>query len=104
MAPAAEAFARHVDQAGLAQAALPVVGNVGAQALRSAGELGDDVKQQLTARVRWTESVRRMTADGIQTFAEIGTGDVLIGLIRRIDRAPALVALDAPASLDAFLA
>ena len=66
-------------------------------------ELRADVKAQLTARVRWTDSVRRMVADGIQTFAEVGTGEVLIGLIRRIDRAPALTALDSPASLDAFL-
>jgi malonyl CoA-acyl carrier protein transacylase len=45
-----------------------------------------------------------MIAGGVHTFAEIGTGDVLIGLIRRIDKSPTLSALDLPATLDAFLA
>jgi [acyl-carrier-protein] S-malonyltransferase len=104
MAPAAEAFAERVDEAGVRDPMRPVVGNVGARVLRSSPELRDDVKRQLTARVRWTESIRRMVADGVQTFAEIGSGEVLIGLIRRIDRGPALAALDLPATLDAFLA
>jgi [acyl-carrier-protein] S-malonyltransferase len=72
--------------------------------LRNAAGVRDDVKAQLTSRVRWTESVRRMIADGTQSFAEVGTGDVLIGLIRRIDRTPSLTALDLPETLDAFLA
>jgi [acyl-carrier-protein] S-malonyltransferase len=104
MAPAAEAFAERVDEAGVRDPMRPVVGNVGARVLRSSPELRDDVKRQLTARVRWTESIRRMVADGVLTFAEIGSGEVLIGLIRRIDRGPALAALDLPATLDAFLA
>jgi [acyl-carrier-protein] S-malonyltransferase len=103
MAPAAESFAARVDEAGVRDPMRPVVGNVGADALRSSLELRDDVKRQLTARVRWTESIRRMVADGVQSFAEIGTGEVLIGLIRRIDRGPVLAALDLPATLDAFL-
>ncbi|HMK08114.1 MAG TPA: ACP S-malonyltransferase [Anaerolineales bacterium] len=103
MAPALESFAGAVDGAAIVDPRLPVVGNVGAAPLRTAVEIRADVKAQLTARVRWTESVRRMIGDGVQAFAEVGTGDVLIGLIRRIDRSPALMALDAPATLDAFL-
>jgi [acyl-carrier-protein] S-malonyltransferase len=104
MGPAVEPFGQEVDEAGIRHPSMPVVGNVGAELLRSADEIRTDVKAQLTSRVRWTESVRRMIADGTQTFAEVGTGEVLIGLIRRIDRAPALAALDLPDSLDAFLA
>jgi [acyl-carrier-protein] S-malonyltransferase len=104
MAPAGATFGARVDEAGMRDPAIPVVGNVGAKVLRSSAEIRADVKAQLTSRVRWTESVRRMIADGTQTFAEVGTGEVLIGLIRRIDRAPALMALDLPATLDAFLA
>ncbi len=104
MAPAVPAFGQRVDEAGMRDPALTVVGNVGAEVLRSAAEIRADVKAQLTSRVRWTESVRRMIADGTKTFAEIGTGEVLLGLIRRIDRSPSLAALDLPAALDAFLA
>lgn len=104
MAPAIPTFSQEVDEAGVRDPAIPVVGNVRAEVLGSAAEIRADVKAQLTSRVRWTESVRRMIAGGVQTFAEVGTGDVLIGLIRRIDRSPSLVALDLPAALEAFLA
>jgi [acyl-carrier-protein] S-malonyltransferase len=104
MAPASPTFGQRVDEAGVRDPALPVVGNVGAGVLRDAAGVRDDVKAQLTSRVRWTESVRRMIAEGMQSFAEVGTGDVLIGLLRRIDRTPSLTALDLPETLDAFLA
>jgi [acyl-carrier-protein] S-malonyltransferase len=104
MEPAVPAFAEAVERAGIGQAHLPVIGNVEAHALRAPSELSADVKAQLTSRVRWTESVRRMVADGTTAFAEIGSGEVLIGMIRRIDPSPALTALDRPASLDAYLA
>jgi [acyl-carrier-protein] S-malonyltransferase len=104
MAPATATFGLRVDEAGVRDPLIPVVGNVGAVVLRSAAEIGADVKAQLTSRVRWTESVQYMIAEGTRTFAEVGTGEVLIGLIRRIDRTPALTALDLPQTLDAFLA
>lgn len=104
MAPASEPFAQFVDGSGLSDPAAPIVGNVSADRLRTAAEVRQDLKSQLTARVRWTESIQKMVADGTKVFAEIGTGEVLIGLIRRIDRSPELVALDAPATLDSFLA
>lgn len=103
MTPASQAFSAFVDGAGITDPKIPIIGNVSADHLRTAAEIRDDLKAQLTASVRWTDSVRRMIAAGAQSFAEIGTGEVLIGLIRRIDRGPELVALDAPATLDSFL-
>ena len=103
MAPATEEFARHVDHAGIRDPLIPLVGNVEAGILRGESQVRADLKAQLTSRVRWTESVRRMLGDGIVTFAEIGSGEVLLGLIRRIDRSPSLIAVDRPESLDAFL-
>jgi [acyl-carrier-protein] S-malonyltransferase len=104
MAPATDEFGRHVDLAGIRDPLLPVVGNVEAEVLHGEAQVRADLKAQLTARVRWTESVRRMLDAGIVAFAEIGAGEVLLGLIRRIDRSPSLIALDRPESLDAFLA
>jgi len=104
MAPAADEFGRHVDLAGIRDPLLPVVGNVEAEVLHGEAQVRADLKAQLTTRVRWTESVRRMLDAGIVAFAEIGAGEVLLGLIRRIDRSPSLIALDRPESLDAFLA
>ena len=51
----------------------------------SADELRADIKAQMQSRVRWTESVQMMLANGIQTYVEAGSGEVLIGLIKRID-------------------
>jgi [acyl-carrier-protein] S-malonyltransferase len=92
-----------VDHAGIRDPLIPLVGYVEAEILRGESQVRADLKAQLTSRVRWTESVRRMLGDGIVAFAEIGSGEVLLGLIRRIDRSPSLIALDRPESLDAFL-
>jgi [acyl-carrier-protein] S-malonyltransferase len=104
MAAAAEAFARVIDAAAIASPTIPTIGNVGALPLTDAAAVRDDLKAQLTARVRWTESVRRMLAQGVTSFAEIGSGEVLIGLARRIERSATLTALDRPETLDAYLA
>ncbi len=48
--------------------------------------------------MRWTESIQAMRAAGVTTFVELGAGNVLCGLIRRIDRAALTMALDAPDS------
>jgi [acyl-carrier-protein] S-malonyltransferase len=85
MAEAATEFARAVNAAPLSDPLVPLIGNVGARPLRTAGELRDDINAQLTSPVRWVESVRAMQALGAETFIELGSKDVLTGLIKRID-------------------
>jgi [acyl-carrier-protein] S-malonyltransferase len=63
---------------------IPVVGNVHASPLLSADELRTDIKAQMQSRVRWTESVQLMTGNGINSFVEAGSGEVLLGLVKRI--------------------
>jgi [acyl-carrier-protein] S-malonyltransferase len=86
MVPAQEQFQQALAGAQIADPILPVVGNVHASPLRTAADVRADLSAQLTSRVRWTESVQAMAADGIQRFVELGTGSVLSGLLRRIDR------------------
>lgn len=74
-----------VDACAMHTPEIPVVGNVHAKPLLTADELRADIKAQMQSRVRWTESVQLMLANGINTFVEAGTGDVLSGLIKRID-------------------
>lgn len=74
-----------VDSCEMKTPAIPVVGNVHATAMTTADELRADIKAQMQSRVRWTESVKVMVENGIQTFVEAGSGDVLLGLIKRID-------------------
>jgi [acyl-carrier-protein] S-malonyltransferase len=93
-----------LDAAPLSDAALPIYGNVGASPLRVAAELRDDLRAQLTSPVRWTDSIRAMTAAGVTTFVELGTGSVLCGLIRRISPQATAIALDSIESFGALVA
>ncbi|HEX7974510.1 MAG TPA: malonyl CoA-acyl carrier protein transacylase, partial [Anaerolineales bacterium] len=74
----------------------PLVGNVTASPLITASQIRADLQAQLTSRVRWTESIQAMTGQGVTTFIEIGSGSVLCGLLKRIDREAAGIALGKP--------
>jgi [acyl-carrier-protein] S-malonyltransferase len=96
MAPAVEVFQPHLAAAPLRDPAIPVVANATAEPVTSAEELRELLARQLTGRVRWTESVRRMVALGVDTFIEVGPGTVLGGLIKRsVEGARVLSAADA---------
>jgi [acyl-carrier-protein] S-malonyltransferase len=81
---------------------IPVVGNVHAKPLLSADELRADIKAQMQSRVRWTESVQLMVANGIKSYVETGTGDVLLGLIKRIDPTTERFPLGTPQNFSAL--
>jgi len=85
MAPAAKEFAERVAGTPLRTPHTPVIGNVSAAALTTADAIRVELVAQLTSPVRWTESVRRMIADGANRFVELGPGTVLAGLVKRID-------------------
>lgn len=63
---------------------ISVVGNVHAQPLADESAARADLMAQMQSRVRWTESIKYMTSQGITAFVEVGTGSVLGGLIKRI--------------------
>ena len=85
MAPAAREFAERVAGTPLQTPHTPVIGNVSAAALTTADAIRAELVAQLTSPVRWTESIRRMIADGANRFVELGPGTVLAGLVKRID-------------------
>jgi len=74
-----------VDACAIEKPPIPVVGNVHAKPMLTADELRADIKAQMQSRVRWTESVQLMQMNGIQTYVEAGNGEVLMGMIKRID-------------------
>jgi [acyl-carrier-protein] S-malonyltransferase len=79
----------------------PVVSNVTAEPVRDAGEIRDLLARQVHSPVEWVRSVRRMAAEGVDTFVECGPGNALTGMVRRIvPRARTLNVFD-PASLAA---
>jgi [acyl-carrier-protein] S-malonyltransferase len=75
---------------------VPMLGNVHASAIQSAEALRDELSEHLTTGVQWTESVRRMVADGVTDFVEVGPGRVLSGLIKRISPQATVHAVDTP--------
>jgi [acyl-carrier-protein] S-malonyltransferase len=89
-------FMAAVEAAPITDPRIPIVGNVQASTLQSAQAIREDLNAQLNARVRWTESVQAMLAMGIDTFIEIGSGSVLLNLVKRIDRASTRIALGNP--------
>lgn len=94
-----------VDACELADPKIPVVGNVHAGPMTTASELRADIKAQMQSRVRWTESVRGMLEAGTQAFVEVGSGSVLLGLIRRIAQPEMNISaysLDNPGDIAAF--
>ena len=62
----------------------PMLGNVHATVIQTADGLRSELTEHLVHGVQWTETVRRMAADGVTDFVEVGPGRVLSGLIRRI--------------------
>jgi [acyl-carrier-protein] S-malonyltransferase len=100
MAHAQADFNRAVEAAPLRDPAIPLVGNVTAEPLSNASQVRADLLAQLSSRVRWTESVQRMLGQGASTFLELGSGSVLVGLIKRIDRQAAGMQLGSPADFE----
>lgn len=64
---------------------IPIVANTTAKLLMSAEEVKRDLKIQMQSRVRWTESIHLLTEAGINNYFEVGNGNVLAGLVRRIN-------------------
>jgi [acyl-carrier-protein] S-malonyltransferase len=83
---------------------IPLIGNVTATPLTEAEDLCSDLRAQLTSRVRWTESIQWMASQGITTVLELGSGSVLTGLIKRIDRQITGLALASPADFEKLAA
>ena len=81
---------------------LPVVANVTAEPLGSPEEVQEELVKQLVSPVEWIDSVRYMLNHGVTTFVEIGPGDVLTQLIKRIDPEVARINVGDVAGVEAW--
>jgi [acyl-carrier-protein] S-malonyltransferase len=86
MAPAREKLRPHLDLAAFQNTTIPVVTNADARPESDGGALRDALLRQVDSPVRWVESVRLLAASGVDRALEIGPGNVLSGLVRRIDK------------------
>ena len=86
MEPAREELAAAIEQTAFVNPVCPVYQNVPATAVTDADEIKRNLIIQLTAPVKWTQSVQNMIADGATLFTEVGPGNVLQGLVKKINK------------------
>ena len=85
MEPAAEAMSHSVQELEFLNASIPIIANTTARPITEASETRAELLDQLCRCVQWRKSVEYMIESGIDTFVEVGPGQVLSGLIKRID-------------------
>lgn len=85
MQPAAEELAKAIMDTEFLQPSCPIYQNVNAYPQSNSKDIQQNLIAQLTAPVRWTQTVKNMVADGACSFSEFGPGEVLRGLIAKID-------------------
>lgn len=86
MAPAQDELGKAIEATEFAPPICPIYQNVTASAVTDPGAIKSNLLSQLTAPVRWTQSVQQMIRDGASGFIEVGPGNVLQGLVKKIDR------------------
>jgi [acyl-carrier-protein] S-malonyltransferase len=96
MQPAAEAMADALARVHMEAPAVPLVANVTAAPVADVTGIRRHLVEQVTATVRWRESVLWLAENGARLMAEVGAGRVLTGLVRRISREPVAVAAGTP--------
>ena len=85
MEPAREKLAAAIEATDFSAPICPIYQNVTARAVSDPAEIKKNLIIQLTAPVKWTQSIREMIKDGATSFTEVGPGKVLVGLVNKID-------------------
>ena len=103
MQPAADAMKAALEQVTLMPPRVPLIANVLASEISDPTAIKQRLVEQVTGLVRWRESVQYMKSKGVEALVECGTGKVLSGLVKRIDKDMTGLALNAPQDIEAFL-
>jgi [acyl-carrier-protein] S-malonyltransferase len=104
MQPAADVMADALAKVSVKPPLVPVIANVAARPIKDPAEIVRNLVEQITATVRWRESVEVMAQSGVASFFEIGAGKVLTGLIKRIVEATSATAIGSPEDVAKFKA
>ncbi|BAI72313.1 [acyl-carrier-protein] S-malonyltransferase [Azospirillum sp. B510] len=103
MQPAADAMAEALGNVTISAPVVPVVANVTASAVSDPNAIRRLLVEQVTGMVRWRECVLSMKEQGVERLVEVGSGKVLAGLAKRIDKDLAAVSVGTPADVESFL-
>jgi len=99
MQPAAEGMAQAISQLDFRDPIVPIVVNSTAQPVTTSAEIKQELLQQLSSCVQWQKSVEYMVGAGVSTFIEIGPGQVLHGLIKRINQEAEILNIEDTSSI-----
>lgn len=103
MAPAADAMHAALATVTKHNPVVPLIANVRALPVTDAVEIASLLVEQVTGQVRWRETVEWFAANNVTTLYEVGSGKVLTGLARRIDKTVTGIAINSPADIEAAL-
>ena len=104
MQPAVKVMREALEKTMIKEPCVPIVNNVTAEATRDPEHIRDLLVDQVAGVVRWRESMLYMKGQGVEQFVECGSGTVLAGLAKRIDREIPAVSLHTPEEIEKFLA
>jgi [acyl-carrier-protein] S-malonyltransferase len=96
MKPAEDRLAPELRALHVVDPRVPVVANVDGEPKRDAGSSVEALIRQVSSAVRWEDVVRRLASEGVTAYVEVGSGKVLSGLIRKIDRTAAVANVGTP--------
>lgn len=99
MKPAAEELAKDLADIDFKAPEIPVINNVDARAYTDADDIRDGLMRQMFCPVRWVDSVQQLVAGGASQLVECGSGKVLTGLVKRIDRSLPTSCIDSPEAI-----
>jgi [acyl-carrier-protein] S-malonyltransferase len=103
MQPAADAMAEALAAVTISAPVVPVVANVTAAPVSDPNAIRRLLVEQVTGMVRWRECVLAMKEQGVETLVEVGSGKVLAGLTKRIDKELSATSVGTPADVESFL-
>jgi [acyl-carrier-protein] S-malonyltransferase len=93
MKPAAEKLGSVLEQISIADASVPVIANVSAKAVQEASQIRKNLIEQVYSPVLWEDTIRELLHNGVDIFVEVGSGNVLTGLVRKVERRAKAVAV-----------
>jgi [acyl-carrier-protein] S-malonyltransferase len=104
MKPAGERLEKDLDLVEIRDPQIPLANNADAELVRSAAQVREGLKRQVTAPVRWEQAMRVLRGESVDWFIEVGPGKALSGLLRQIDRQAECLRVEDVATLNEVLA
>ena len=104
MKPAEQRLEPELRALKTATPSVPVIANVDAEPKRDGASSVDALVRQVSAPVRWEDVIRRLASEGVTTYVEVGPGNVLSGLVKKIQPDAHVVTFGSPENLDAIVA